>query len=155
MYKTAWINTYNITANSICHFNMKKSLENQSTLCCKYPTASTKISNSRCLLTDDPGSQIPPEVATWLPEFDGFLLISSKLGQLYRFSHHQNLPTPRRFDPLSPTCTLRTQDSGVVEILPDFDGLLRISSKLDHLYIFSSHPTARVPVLTLCLPPAR
>ena len=43
----------------------------------------------------------------------------------------------------------------VVAILPDFDGFLQITSKLDYLYRFSRNPTPTMPVLTLCLPPAR
>ena len=43
----------------------------------------------------------------------------------------------------------------VVAILPDFDGFLQITSKLDYLYRFSRYPTPTMPVLTLCLPPAR
>ena len=43
----------------------------------------------------------------------------------------------------------------VVAILPDFDGFLQITSKLDYLYRFSRIPTPTMSVLTLCLPPAR
>ena len=43
----------------------------------------------------------------------------------------------------------------VVAILPDFDGFLQITSKLDYLYRFSRNPTPTMSVLTLCLPPAR
>ena len=43
----------------------------------------------------------------------------------------------------------------VVAILPDFDGFLQITSKLDYLYRFSRNPTPTMPVLTLSLPPAR
>ena len=43
----------------------------------------------------------------------------------------------------------------VVAILPDFDGFLQITSNLDYLYRFSRNPTPTMPVLTLCLPPAR
>ena len=43
----------------------------------------------------------------------------------------------------------------VVAILPDFDGFLQITSKLDYLYRFSRNPTPSMSVLTLCLPPAR
>ena len=43
----------------------------------------------------------------------------------------------------------------VVAILPDFDGFLQITSKLDYLYRFSRNLTPTMPVLTLCLPPAR
>ena len=43
----------------------------------------------------------------------------------------------------------------VVAKLPDFDGLLQLSSKLDYLYIFSRNPTPTMPALTLCPPPAR
>ena len=43
----------------------------------------------------------------------------------------------------------------LVAILPDFDGFLQITSKLDYLYRFSRNPTPTMPVLTLCLPPAR
>ena len=55
---------------------------------------------------------------------------------------------------------LLAEDSGpsipsVVAILPDIDGLLQISSKLDSLYRFSRNPTPTMPVSTLCPPPAR
>ena len=40
-------------------------------------------------------------------------------------------------------------------MLPDCDGFLPISSKLDYLYRFSRHLTHRTDVLTICLPPAR
>ena len=43
---------------------------------------------------------------------------------------------------------------GAVAILPDFDGLRPISSKLDHLYRFNRHPTLLMVVFTICLPPA-
>ena len=39
----------------------------------------------------------------------------------------------------------------VVAILPDFDGFLQITSKLDYLYRSSRNPKPTMPVLTLCL----
>ena len=79
-----------------------------------------------------------------------------KLNYLYRFNRQQA--------PIVPVLTFVSQlfaeDPGpsipnVVVILPDFDGLLQLSSKLDYLYRFSRNPTPTMPVLTLCLPPAR
>ena len=43
----------------------------------------------------------------------------------------------------------------VVAILPDFDGFLKMSFKLDYLYRFRSNRTPTLSVLTVCLPPAR
>ena len=44
------------------------------------------------LLSEDPGPSIPNVI---LPNFDGFLLISSKLNYLYRFSRHSTPAMPK------------------------------------------------------------
>ena len=85
-----------------------------------------------------------------------FLLISSKLDFLCRCNRH---PTPKM--PKSTLCLPparwepKALIPSVVAILPDFDGFLQITSKLDYLYRFSRNPTPTMSVLTLCLPPAR
>ena len=160
------------------------------------------------LLAKDSGPSIPSVVAI-LPNFDGFLIISSKLDLLYRFSRHPTRPMvvlthclpparwgPRTldfqcigqiawfrwmlsnfvktrpfiqiqppsdpsngsFNPLSPTCTLRTQGPSILSvgaILPDFDGFLQISSKFDYSYRFSHNPSPTIQKFTVCLPSAR
>ena len=106
------------------------------------------------LLAEDPGPSIP-FVVTILPDFDEFLLLSSKLDYLYRCNRHPTLKMPK-----STLCLhLLAENPGplipsVVAILPDFDGFLQITSKLDYLYRFSRNPTP-MSDLTLCLPPAR
>ena len=88
-----------------------------------------------------------------LPDFDEFLLISSKLDYLYRCNRH---PTPKM--PKSTLCLPpvrwgpRALDS---LILPDSDEFLPISSKLDHLYRFSRNLALPMVVLIFCLPLAR
>ena len=121
-------------------------------------TLNSKINPlSPTLLAEDPGPSFPIVVAI-LPDFDEFL-----------FNSHQNLtiyadvtvtPTPKmpKINPLSPTCSLKTQGPWFrvkwqyCQFSMDF---LQITSKLDYLYRFSRYPTPTMPVLTLCLPPAR
>ena len=101
---------------------------------------------------EDPGPSIPIVVAI-LPDFDEFLLISSKLDYLHRWNR---CPTPK----MPKSFSLPPADAGpsipfVVAILPDLDEFLLISSKLDYLYRCNRHPTPKMPKSTLCLPPAR
>ena len=122
----------------------KKSQENLSTLCCKYPTASTKISNPpplKCqnlhfvchLLAEDPVLTIPSVVAI-LPVFDEFLPISSKPDHLCRFSRRPTLLIVVLTLCLPPArCGPRPSILSVETILPNFVAFLQISSKLRHL----------------------
>ena len=79
-----------------------------------------------------------------------------KTRLLYRFS--------RNLTPTMPVLTLclpparwgpKAPDSECSGNIARFDGFLQIKSKLDYLYRFSRYPTPTMPVLTLCLPPAR
>ena len=95
-------------------------------------------------------------VVAILPDFDEFLLISSNLTIYTDVTVVR--PWNAKINPLSPTCSLRTQGldsecSGqYCQISMDF---FQITSKLDYLYRLSRDPTPTMPVLTLCLPPAR
>ena len=107
------------------------------------------------LLAEDPGPSIPRVVAI-LPYVDGFLPILSKLSYLYRCNRHLTLKCQN-----SPFVShLLAENQGplirsVVAILPDFDGFLQISLKLDYFYRFSRNRRPTLSVLTVCLPPAR
>ena len=107
------------------------------------------------LLAEDPGLSIPSAVAI-LPDFDGFLPILSKLNYLDRCNRHPATKMPKS---LSPTCSLRTQGPwfrNVVAILPDFDGFLPISTKLDYFYTdLAVIRPYNVRLFNPCLPPAR
>ena len=103
---------------------------------------------------------LPP--ARWTPKAPD----SECNGNIARFQRiSSNLVKTRLFIQIQPPSVttfvshLFAEDSGpvipgVVAILPDFDGFRPISSKLDHLYRFSHHPTLPKVVLTTCLPPA-
>ena len=96
-----------------------------------------------------------PFVVAILPDFDEFLLISSKLDYLYRCNRH---PTPKMRKSKPFVSHLLAENPGplipsVVAILPDFGGFLQITSKLDYLIRFSRNLTPTMSVLTLCLPP--
>ena len=167
MYKTAWIDTYNITSNSICHFNMKKNLRRiyqhsavnirPHPLKFLIPPPPLKCQNLHfvCnLLAEDPGLTIPSVVAI-LPVFDEFLPISSKPDHLCRFSCRPTqlivvltlcLPPAR--------CGPRPSILSVETILPNFVAFLQISSKLDYLCRLSRNPTPTMPKSPLCLLPA-
>ena len=107
------------------------------------------------LLAENPGPSIPHVVAI-LPYVDGFLPILSKLNYLFRCNRHLTLKCQN-----SPFVShLLAENQGplirsVVAILPDFDGFLQISLKLDYSYRSSRNRTPTLSVLTLCLPPAR
>ena len=180
MYKTVWIDTYNITANSLCHFNMKKSLENLSTLCCKYPTASTKISNAPQLhcqnlmdvfqfpqnsarFSRNPTPTMPISTLCLLPARWGPRALDSQYsGNIARFwwissnfvKTQLSIQMFLSSDPTTPEFTLclpparwgpREADPNAVAILPIFDGLLPISSKLNYLYKCNRHRTPKMP----------
>ena len=77
------------------------------------------------LLSENPGPLIP-SVVEILPDFDGFLQITSKLDYLYRFSRD---PTPTM--PAEPFVShLLAEDprliQSVMAILPVFEGFLPI-----------------------------
>ena len=79
-----------------------------------------------------------------------------KLDYLYRYSRNPTHPIPK----LTLFSHLPAEDPGpsilsAVAILPDLDGFLQISSKLDYLYRFSRNPTPTMPISTFCLLPAR
>ena len=107
------------------------------------------------LLAEDPGHSIP-RVAAIFPYIDGFLPILSKLKYLYRCNRHLTLKCEN-----SPFVShLLAENQGplirsVVAILPDSDGFLQISLKLDYLYRFSLNRTPTLSVLILCLPHSR
>ena len=99
------------------------------------------------VLAEDPGTSTSSVVAI-LPDFDRFLRIWSKLNYLYRFNCQQ---APIMLV-LTFVSQLLAEDPGpsipsVVAILPDFDGLLQLSSKLDYLYRFSHNPTPAITVI--------
>ena len=68
-------------------------------------------------------------------------------------------PLKCQINPLSPTCSLRTQGPWFpvqwqyCQFSMDFFQFHK--KKLDHLYRCYRHPTPKMPKLTLCLPPAR
>ena len=105
------------------------------------------------LLAEDSGPSIPSVVAI-LPNFDDFLIICQNSTNYTDLSVIQ--PVQWWFWPF--VSHLFAEDprlsiSSVVSILPDFDEFFPTSSKLDHLYRFSRHPTIPMVFLTFCFPP--
>ena len=101
------------------------------------------------LLAEDPGPSIPNVVAI-LPDFDGFLLILSKLNYLYRFSRHPTAAMPKLTRCLPPAhWGPREADSQCIGNIAIFRCISSNFIKLDYLYRYSSNPTHPIPKLTL------
>ena len=108
------------------------------------------------LLAEDPGLSIPSAVAI-LPDFDGFLPISSKLNYLDRCNRHPATKMPKLTFSLPPAHwgpkALDSWCSGNIASFRwiSFNFIIKtwLSIQIYH------HPTHKMPKLTFCLPPVR